>query len=59
MDEYNPCKSLFYLDIKINKECDSLKLNATLYMQLVGSLIYLTHTLSDILFVGNLISKFM
>jgi len=59
IDNGKPCKTLFQLGIKVTKECDSIKLDGTLYMKLVGSLICLTHSWPDISFVVSLVSKFM
>lgn len=44
MDDYKPCASSFQLGVKLTKECESPKVDVTLYRRLVGSLIYLTHS---------------
>ena len=44
---------------KLSKDDDGSKVNPTLYKRLVGSLMYLTATRPNIMFVVSLISKFM
>jgi hypothetical protein len=39
--------------------CTSPKVDATLYHQLVGSLLYLTHTRPDLSFVVGLVARYM
>ena len=56
------CKSAptpFQSGSKLTKECISKKVDATLYRQLVGTLVYLTHFRPDICFAVNLVSRFM
>jgi hypothetical protein len=59
MEDYKPCATPYQSRVKLTKECDSLKVDATLYRQLVGSLIYLTHNQPDISFVVSVVSRFM
>lgn len=59
MKDCKPCATPYQSRVKLTKECDSLKVNATLYRQLVGSLIYLTRTRPDISFASNVDSQFM
>jgi len=44
MDNYKSCATPLQSGVKLTKDCDSPKFNATLYQQLVESLIYLTHS---------------
>ena len=44
---------------KLSKEDDGSKVDPTLYKRLVGSLMYLTATWHDIMFVVNLILRFI
>ena len=44
---------------KLSKEDDGSKVDPTMYKRLVGSLMYLTTTRSDIMFTVSLISRFM
>jgi len=56
MDDYKSYATPFQSGAKLTKECDSSKFNDTLYRQLVGSLIYLTHGQVDILFFVSVVS---
>jgi hypothetical protein len=44
---------------KLDATCTSLEANATLYCQLVGSLLYLNHTYPDLSFGVGLVSQYM
>ena len=44
---------------KVCKDEDGVKVNATFFKQVVGSLMYLTATRPDLLFVVSLISRYM
>ena len=44
---------------KLSKEDDGSKIDPTMYMRLVGSLMYLTATRRNIMFAVCLISRFM
>jgi len=50
---FNPIVSGF----KLVKESTSTAVNNTLYMQIIGSLMYLTSTRPDIIFVVNMLSR--
>ena len=56
------CKSAptpFQSSVKLTIECTTPLVDATLYRQLVGSLIYLTHIRPDLSFAASLVSQFM
>ena len=56
------CKSTptpFQSSLKLTVECTTPLIDATLYRQLVGSLIYLTHSRPDLSFAISLVSRFM
>ncbi|XP_040374630.1 secreted RxLR effector protein 161-like [Rosa chinensis] len=45
--------------LKLTKNGSGKKVNATLYKQIVGSLMYLTTTRPDIMFVVSMVSRYM
>jgi hypothetical protein len=56
------CKSTpspFYFGVKLTATCTSPEVDATLYCQLVDSLLYLTHTHLDLSFVVGLVSWYI
>ena len=55
--KYDPTP--FQSGVKLTVECTTPLVNATLYHQLVGSLIYLTHSRPDLSFFVSLVSRFM
>eukprot|EP00253_Pinus_taeda_P017168 PITA_17168 len=59
MEDYKPAPSPFKSGAKLSVTCTSPKVDATLYCQLVGKLLYLTHTHPDLSFVVGLIPQFM
>jgi len=59
MEDYKPPPSPFLSGVKISATCTSPEVDATLYRQLVGKLLYLTHTRPNISFVVGLIAWFM
>ena len=50
MEDCKPSPSPFQSGVKLSATCTSLEVDATLYRQLVGSLLYLSHTRPDLSF---------
>eukprot|EP00253_Pinus_taeda_P016749 PITA_16749 len=59
MEYCKPTPSPFQSGAKLFVTCTSPEVDATLYRQLVGKLLYLTHTRPDLSFVVGLIARFM
>jgi hypothetical protein len=59
MDQCNPVKNPVVPGNKLSKDEDGVRIDSTLYKQIVGSLMYLTATRPDITFVVSLISRYM
>jgi hypothetical protein len=59
MDDCKPTPSPFQSIFKITATCTSPEVDATLYCQLVGSVLYLTHTHLDISFVVGIVPWYM
>jgi hypothetical protein len=59
MDDCKPTPSPFQSGVKLTSTCTYPQVDATLYHQLVGSLLYLTHTHPDIYFVVGLVARYM
>ena len=59
MSDCNPSPTPFQYGVKLIVEFTTPLVNATLYRHLVGSLIYLTHSMPDISFVVGMVSRFM
>eukprot|EP00253_Pinus_taeda_P026487 PITA_26487 len=59
MEDCKPTPSPFQSGAKLSATCTSPEVDATLYRQLVGRLLYLTHNRSDISFDVGLIARFM
>jgi hypothetical protein len=59
MSDCKPSPTPFQSRVKLIVDCDTPLVDATLYCQLVGILIYLTHSRLDLSFVVSLVSKFM
>ncbi|XP_051132509.1 uncharacterized mitochondrial protein AtMg00810-like [Andrographis paniculata] len=59
MDKSNYVHNPMALGVKLNKDEDGVKVDKTYYKQLVGSLMYLTATRPDMMFVVSLASRYM
>jgi len=59
MQECKPEITLTMMGLKLNKEDNSKEFDSSLYKSIVGSLMYLTATRPDIMYVVSLISKFI
>jgi hypothetical protein len=59
MDDCKPTPSPFHYGVNISATCTSPEVDATLYRQLVGSLLYLTHTCPDLSFVVDHVARHM
>ena len=59
MDKCKPAKTPIALGTKLTKNDDEPVVNNTLYKQMVGSLMYLTPTRPDLMYVISLISRFI
>ncbi|XP_068666352.1 secreted RxLR effector protein 161-like [Aristolochia californica] len=59
MDKCNPICNPMVPRFKLMKNGDGVRIDSTFYKQIVGSLMYLTSTRPDVMFVVSLISRFM
>eukprot|EP00253_Pinus_taeda_P027865 PITA_27865 len=59
MEDCNPAPSPFQSGAKLSVTCTSPEVDATLYRQFVGKLLYLTHTRPDLSFVIGLVARFI
>jgi hypothetical protein len=59
MEDSKPSPSPFQSRVKIVATCTYIDINATLYRQLVGIFLYITHTHPDISFIVGLVSQYM
>eukprot|EP00253_Pinus_taeda_P023024 PITA_23024 len=59
MEDCKPAPSPFQSGVKLSVSCTSPEVDATLYRQLVGKLLYLTHTRPDLSFAVGLVARFM
>eukprot|EP00253_Pinus_taeda_P012236 PITA_12236 len=59
MEDCKPAPSPFQSGVKLSVTCTSPEVDATLYCQLVGKLLYLTHTRLDLSFVVGFVARFM
>eukprot|EP00253_Pinus_taeda_P018606 PITA_18606 len=59
MEDYKPAPSSFQSGAKLSVTCTSPKVDAALYCQLIGKLLYVTHPHLDLSFVVGLIDQFM
>ena len=59
MDKSNSVQTPIVPGVKLTKDDTGAKVDKTYYKQIVGSLMYLTSTRPDMMFVVNLISRYM
>jgi hypothetical protein len=59
MEDCKPAPSPFQSGVTLSTSCPTPEVDATLNRQLVGSLLYLTHTRLDLSFVVGLVARFM
>ena len=59
MEYCKPNPSPFQSRVKLSATCTSPEVDATLYRQLVGSLLYLSHFRSDLSFVVGRVARYM
>jgi hypothetical protein len=59
MEDYKPTLSPFQYGFKFSPTYTSPEVDATMYPQLVGSLLYFNHTRPDLSFVVDLVSRYM
>jgi hypothetical protein len=59
MSDCKPSPTPFQSRVKLRVDCESPLDDATLYHQLVGILISLTHSRFDIFFIISMVSKFL
>eukprot|EP00253_Pinus_taeda_P014745 PITA_14745 len=59
MEDCKLAPSPFQSGVKLSITCTSPEIDATLYYQLVGKLLYLTHTRPNLSFVVGLVAQFM
>ena len=59
MEYCKPAPSPFQSRVKLPATCTSPEVDATLYRQLVGSLLYLTHSRPDLSFVIGRVARYM
>ena len=59
MEDCKPAPSPFQYGVKLSATCTSPELDATLYRQLVGSILYLTHSRPGLYFVVGHVSRYM
>jgi hypothetical protein len=58
-EECNPSQTPMQAKLKLKRESDSSGVDATMYRSLVGSLMYLTHTRTDLAFAVGYMSSYM
>eukprot|EP00253_Pinus_taeda_P007249 PITA_07249 len=59
MEDCKPAPSPFQSGVKLSVSCTSPEVDAILYRQLVGKLLYLTHTRPDLSFAVGLVARFL
>ena len=59
MKDFKPSKTPFLLGVKLEEADSSPMVNNTLYRKLIGCLLYLTHTRTDIYYAVSVASRYM
>ena len=59
MEDCKPAPSPFLSGVKLSATCTSPEVDATLYRQLVGSILYLTHSRPDLSFAVGHVSRYI
>eukprot|EP00253_Pinus_taeda_P005172 PITA_05172 len=59
LTDCKPAPSPFQSGVKLSVSCTSPEVDATLYRQLLGKLLYLTHTRPDLSFAVGLVARFL
>ena len=59
MEDCKPAPSPFQSGVKLSATSTSSEVDATLYHQLVGSILYLTHSHPDLSFAFGRVSRYM
>src|SRR5713226_9569195 len=59
MKDYKPIKTPFLSGVKLEEVDSSPMVNNTLYRQLIGCLLYLTHTRPDLSYAVSVASRYM
>ena len=59
MEDCKLAPSPFQSRVKISSTCTSLDVDSTLYRQLIGSLLYLTHSRPDLSFSIGRVARYM
>ena len=59
MTSFKPSKTPFLSRVKLEEACSSPMVNNTLYRQLIGCLLYLTHTRPKLSYVVSVASRYM
>ena len=59
MEDCKPAPSPFQSGVKLSTACTSLEIDATLYRELVGSILYLTHSCPGLSFAIGHVSHYM
>ncbi|XP_049360660.1 secreted RxLR effector protein 161-like [Solanum verrucosum] len=57
MHDRKPVRTVISIGVKLGKDADSEKVDDSMYRRLIGSLLYLTTSRPDILFVVSLLSR--
>ena len=57
--DFNPRKTPFLSGVKLEEAGSSLTIDSTLYRQLIGCFMYLTHTKPDIYYAVSVASRYM